>query len=234
MEQFVEQLFHDPIFQRPESIVTVLLSLLTAMVFTLPVSWIYMLTARKDSYKPSLVQALIFLSVIVAASMLVIGNNLARAFGLVGATSIIRFRSKINNPKDIAYIFAAITIGMSSGLGLYSVGLVTSLTVNLLAFLFWKYNFAARQRDQEFVLSIKTKDLSYSMSPICEELKRVTDGCKLEKVSTGDGMMYQVEYRIRLNGKVSLDQILNTLRNSGKDSFISLECVASGNIGKSN
>ena len=234
MEQFVEQLFQDPLVQHPENIFRVLLSLAAAAFLTLPVAWVYMRTSRKEGYKQSFVQALMFLSVIVAAAMLVIGNSLARAFGLVGAVSIIRFRSKINNPKDIAYIFASITIGMSSGLALYSVGLVTSLIVNFLALIFWKYNFAGKPRYQEFMLNIQTRDSGSATSLVLEKLQGVTDVCRLEKVSIGDDMIYEMAYRIQLNGKVSLDHILNTLRNSSKDGFISLECVASGNIGKSN
>lgn len=225
MEQFVEQLFQDPIFHSPESILSVVVILLSATLLTLPVAWVYMLTRKKKGYKQSFVQALIFLSVITAAVMLVIGNNLARAFGLVGAVSIIRFRSQVNNPKDIAYIFAVITIGMASGLGLYSVAFLTSLLMNLFAIIFWKYDFAASGKTYEYILTIETESISSTKPLIAESLQNLTDRWKLEKVSSDDGSKFRLEYLISFNGKVSLDQLLHTLWERGKNNYTFVECV---------
>jgi len=54
---------------------------------------------------------------------MVIGNNLARAFGLVGAMSIIRFRTAIKETQDIIFIFFALAIGMASGVGLHGISI---------------------------------------------------------------------------------------------------------------
>lgn len=225
MEQFVEQLFRDPILQRPESILSVLAALLSAALITLMVARLYMLTNKKKGYKQSFVQALIFLSFIVACAMLVIGNNLARAFGLVGAVSIIRFRNRIKNPKDTAYIFVAITIGMASGLGLYSVALVTGLIMNLVAVLFWKYDFAATRKRQEYILTIETESISSTKPLVDENLQNLTDHWKLKRVSSEDGIKFRLEYLISFNGKAPLDQLLHTLWERGMKNHTFVQCV---------
>ena len=61
--------------------------------------------------------------------MLIIGSNIARAFSLVGALSIIRFRNAVKDPRDVAYIFLSMGIGMACGTGFYTVAIVlTSIT----------------------------------------------------------------------------------------------------------
>ncbi len=67
--------------------------------------------------------------------VLVIGNNVARAFGLVGALSIIRFRTAIRDTMDLVHIFLALVVGMAAGVGLNFVSVLGTLLSSLLIFL---------------------------------------------------------------------------------------------------
>jgi ABC-type branched-subunit amino acid transport system permease subunit len=71
---------------------------------------IYRATHKGLSYSQSFSQTIVFVSLIVAIVMMVIGGSLARAFALVGALSIIRFRTVLKDTKDMAYIFAALAV----------------------------------------------------------------------------------------------------------------------------
>ena len=79
---------------------------------------------------PAVVQTQIILTVVGALIMLVVGSSLARAFGIVGAASLIRYRSKIEDPKDAGVMLCCLAVGLASGVGLY--GLAVCATVFLM------------------------------------------------------------------------------------------------------
>ena len=66
---------------------------------------------------PAVVQTQIILTVVGAVIMLVVGSSLARAFGIVGAASLIRYRSKIDDPKDAGVMLCGLAVGLASGVG---------------------------------------------------------------------------------------------------------------------
>ncbi len=108
----------------PVTAADVLTNLLSALVCGLVLSLIYRFTYRGPSYSVSFVNAIVLLTVIAALVIVVIGNNLARAFGLVGAMSIIRFRTAIRDTMDMVFIFLCLAIGMACGVGLNLVALL--------------------------------------------------------------------------------------------------------------
>jgi len=91
------------------------------------IALVYAKTHRGVSYSQSFVHTLILLTLMTAVVMMVIGNNLARAFGLVGALSIIRFRTVVKDTKDTAYVFFALAVGMAVGTNAYLVALLATV-----------------------------------------------------------------------------------------------------------
>ena len=89
----------------PTATADVLANLLVAFVCGLMMSIIYRITYRGPSYSVTFVNSLVLLSIISAIVIMVIGNNIARAFGLVGAMSIIRFRTAVRDTMDLVFIF---------------------------------------------------------------------------------------------------------------------------------
>lgn len=87
-------------------------NILVALICAIFISIFYKKTYNGPGYLVSFANALILLSLITSIVIMIIGNNLARAFGLVGAMSIIRFRTAVKETHDIVYIFFALTIGM--------------------------------------------------------------------------------------------------------------------------
>jgi hypothetical protein len=92
-------------------------------------------SAQRDRpMTPAMEQAQVLLCVSGAMMMIVIGNSLARAFGIAGAASIIRFRTPIDDPRDITVLFLLMALGMATGLGAYAVaGLGTLFLLVFLA-----------------------------------------------------------------------------------------------------
>ncbi|MEY4636001.1 MAG: hypothetical protein RJA55_1799 [Acidobacteriota bacterium] len=79
--------------------------------------------------QPAVVQTQIILAVVGALIMLVVGASLARAFGIVGAANLIRYRSKIDDPKDAVVMLCALSVGLASGVGLYGLAAIGTLFI---------------------------------------------------------------------------------------------------------
>ena len=92
---------------------------------------IYRLVTRKVFYSKNFNIALAALSLITAAIILAIQSNLVISLGMVGALSIVRFRTAIKDPMDLVFLFWSISIGIICGAGLYEVALVTSVAVTV-------------------------------------------------------------------------------------------------------
>ena len=104
-------------------------NLVVALLCGLLISVSYRLTADGAHLSPAFVRANIVLCMITALVIMVIGNNLARAFGLVGAMSIIRFRTAVKDILDIVYIFFALAAGMAAGVGLRGIAILGTIGI---------------------------------------------------------------------------------------------------------
>ena len=118
--------------------------------------------------QPAVVQTQIILAVVGSLIMLVVGASLARAFGIVGAANLIRYRSKIDDPKDAVVMLCALSVGLASGVGLY--GLATIGTVFIAACLWVIEGFEPQTRI--FELSVKFGAKTADLRPKIEEVLR--------------------------------------------------------------
>ncbi|MEM6471306.1 MAG: DUF4956 domain-containing protein [Planctomycetota bacterium] len=114
---------------------TVLLSrLVLAWLCGIGVAWI----ARRNRPRAepdTLPVTLILMSILIAMATQIIGDNIARAFSLVGALSIVRFRTAVRETRDVAFVLAAVVVGMAVGAGQYWVSGLGIVVVGLATFL---------------------------------------------------------------------------------------------------
>ena len=108
-----------------------LLSLGISFVLCVIVGLLYRATHRGVSYSQGFVITMVIVGVTVSVIMLIIGSNIARAFTLVGALSIIRFRNAIKDTRDVGFIFLSMAIGMACGTRLRLMALRRILTTGL-------------------------------------------------------------------------------------------------------
>ncbi len=112
--------------------------LLISFVLGQVCAWMYMYTHAGVSYSKAFVQSIVLLSIIVALSMMVIGNNLVAAFGLIGALAVIRFRNILKDTRDTAFIFFSLIVGMACGTFSFRLAFIGTLLFSLvLAYLHW-------------------------------------------------------------------------------------------------
>ncbi len=135
----------------PQSIV---INLLIALAAGLIIGFIYKKTHKGLSYSQSFVVTLVLMCITVSAVMMVIGSNLARAFALVGALTIVRFRTVVKDTKDTAFIFFALTEGIASGTGNYILTVYSTFFIGVVAIFLAKTNFGSMHRS-EFILRFR-------------------------------------------------------------------------------
>ena len=126
-------------------------NILVALLCGFIISIVYRLTYKGPSYSPTFVNSLVLLAMITAVVILVIGNNLARAFGLVGAMSIIRFRTAVRDVQDIIFIFFALTVGMAAGVGLTLIAVIATLIISAVILLLVSTNYASPPRKRHLL-----------------------------------------------------------------------------------
>ncbi len=132
------------------------INLILSFIFGLIISLVYKYTHKGLSYSQSFMITNVFVSVIVCMVIMIIGNNLARAFALVGALSIIRFRTVVKDTKDTAYIFWSLASGMATGTGSYFLAIAGNAILSLIAYILFKTNYGSIVKS-EFILQFRIK-----------------------------------------------------------------------------
>ena len=118
----------------------VVIALLVALVAGLIIAAVYKATYRGVLYSPSFTLTLILLCLVTTPVVMAIGSNVALSMGMVGALSIVRFRTAVKDPLDTAYMFWAITMGILVGSNAYVIAIVALLGIGgiLLAISFFR------------------------------------------------------------------------------------------------
>jgi uncharacterized membrane protein YhiD involved in acid resistance len=201
------------IFEFSLSFTEILQNVLVALICGLIISFFYRKTYQGPGYLNSFVNSLVVLSMITAIVIMIIGNNLARAFGLVGAMSIIRFRTAVKETQDIIFIFFSLAIGMSAGVGLHLLAITGTLFVGIVLMILSKSNILSPSQ-KDFLLQF-----SFSGNGDSDEkrflgvLEKYCKRVKLINVkSIGDGESSEYSYYIGFKSKVSSTEFLNELK----------------------
>jgi uncharacterized membrane protein YhiD involved in acid resistance len=160
--------------------------------------------------QPAVIQTQIVLAAVGALIMLVIGASLARAFGIVGAANLIRYRSKIDDPKDAVVMLCALSVGLCTGVGLYGLSLVGTLVLVALLWIIEGFDDQTRV----FELSVKLGDKTIVLRPRIEAvLRRFKTDYEL-RTSAED----EVVYLITAPRAIKTDRVSSALTELASDS----------------
>jgi uncharacterized protein DUF4956 len=156
------------------------------------------------------IQTQIILAVVGAVVMLVVGSSLARAFGIVGAAGLVRYRSKIEDPKDAGVMLSTLAIGLASGVGLWLLASFATLFVLTLLWVIESFEKAT----QLFALKVKAKDPEAIRQPLERLLKSHHGSPELRNVSQEE-IWYDVHLPIGHKIDRLSEQILDLDRENG-------------------
>lgn len=112
------------------------LNLAVTLSLALVLFFVYRLTYAGVAYSRSFNVSIVMTTMVTAIVMMVIGNNLALSLGMVGALSIVRFRAAVKEPKDIAYLFWGLSIGLAAGSGAHAIAVLGTLAMLVVVLLF--------------------------------------------------------------------------------------------------
>jgi len=175
----------------------VLLSLLLAFVLGQVIAWVYYFTHTGLSYSRTYVQSLVLVTIVVAMVMAVIGDNIIRAFGLMGALAIIRFRNVVKDTRDIVFIFCALVVGMASGSQRYDIAVMGTIVLSLIALYLYLTGFGTHQPHNGF-LRFSLPGHIGPKHPISAILKRFCGNFTLISAQDSGFGSSEVEYAYQL------------------------------------
>ncbi len=178
----------------PES---VLLSLLLAFVLGQVIAWVYYFTHTGLSYSRTYVQSLVLVTIVVAMVMAVIGDNIIRAFGLMGALAIIRFRNVVKDTRDIVFIFCALVVGMAAGSQRYGIAILGAVVISIVAIYLYLTSFGTHQPHNGFLRFSLAGHIG-PKHPIPAILKRFCGGFTLISAQDAGFGSSEVEYSYQL------------------------------------
>ncbi|MCM3784819.1 DUF4956 domain-containing protein [Neobacillus mesonae] len=204
------------------------LSILIAIVLGGIISFTYMKT-NANGYTQSFSLTMVVLPAIVAIIILLIGSNIARAFSLAGAFSIIRFRSAPGDPKDIAYVLFTMAAGLACGVGAFGYAILFTLILCILMFVLSKFKFGARKTLQRTLKITIPENLSYD-DAFDEVFKKYNVQYELKKIRTTElGSLYELVYGVTMNQLTNQKEFLDEIRcrNGNLDLSLTMAPVTS-------
>ncbi|NJQ02600.1 DUF4956 domain-containing protein [Streptomyces zingiberis] len=200
------------------SVTDVIVAMTLSFVLSTLIGYVYRYTHRNISYSQTYVQTLVIVGMVVALIMLVVGSNLARAFSLVGALSVIRFRNAIKETRDVGFVFLAMAIGMACGARFYSLAAVAAVVICVVIVVMSKFNW--------FQLSIQRQVVKVQLPAgedhtpaIRDVLIRYTSEFELVSTETiRGGALVEVFYTVRMKKGHEPGELVSALqeRTSGQ------------------
>jgi hypothetical protein len=217
MNTALEEALRPPFRAAEFDFLSALFGLLLALGLSGALALVYRVVHHDRAERPDMMQSLVLLAVTIAGAMMVIGNNLAIAFGLVGAVSIIRFRTAVKSAREMAFVFIAIVIGMASGLGFRLLAVFFTLFVGLALLLMDRLRVGRPRRPaRRFELSVRFPPASAggeALEPDAVERKMDDLGIPWELAGLRIGRRRSVRiYRVRLTDEGPLERLIGELR----------------------
>ena len=182
------------------SVGDMMLSLLVAFLIGIFIIYVYRKTYTGVVYSKAFSLCILMLSMITAMIIRTISSNISLSLGMVGALSIVRFRTAVKEPVDTAFMFWGITAGIMAGAGLYIISIIASLCIGLLYFLVYLMGFKLSNR---YLLVLKY-DIS-SHDEVVRKLKTLKKFKVRSKSIFKDQVELSLEVDLKENKKGKID-----------------------------
>jgi uncharacterized membrane protein YhiD involved in acid resistance len=186
--------------------------LLLALVCGAVIAGIYRLVRRRDEITQTFPSTLVLLAILCAMLPQVIGENVARAFGLVGALSIVRFRTVVEDTLDITFVIFAVLVGMAVGADHLMVALIGIVVVGGAAFLVHPRGNSNKWSDVDSSLSVRVGVGRNPDAVVQSVFEKHLTRFELISGSTGrQGAALDLTYKVRLRPSSKAAELLDEL-----------------------
>ncbi len=220
MEELTQEVFGDIIVVSSITSTELIVALISSTILNLGIAKLYTVTHGGYSYSKTFLQTIVLVGVTVALIMIIIGSDIARAFALVGAMSIVRFRTPVKDSRDLVFIFAAIAVGMACGtqFHIFAAIFTVFLAAILLSFHYWRFG-ELPEKGYVLKLRINSSDRD-QVAQLCAELcKRYS----VVSVSRSNGDDFEdVIYELELKRGVAYKELLERLAATVKPESVNV------------
>ncbi len=190
----------------------VALRLVAAMVFGAAVAFIYRRTRSENETSSSFTVTLVLLSILIAMVTQVIGDNVARAFSLVGALSIVRFRTVVRDTQDTAYVIFAVAVGMAVGASHPSVAVSGVAIVGVAAWFMKSRGPEKSGVDAPYLLQVRVGLGHDAENLVRDPLAAHASARRLMSIGTArQGMAIEIAYETQLRSESSAGELVKEL-----------------------
>lgn len=193
----------------PLSLDTLAINLLLSVILASAVAWYYTSYGKSLSNRAKFAQTLPVLAMIVVLIISVVKSSLALSLGLVGALSIVRFRTAIKEPEELIYLFIAISIGL--GLGADQRWPTVLAILIILAYLLVRQTLMPRPSKNNLYFNIATADQANAFSLINEILLAHVEAAELRRLDQSP-LGQQATYLIKCSDDTTLATLMDSLR----------------------
>ncbi len=227
MNELGEQVFGDIVAVSVVSSYDLVIALGSSTILTLLLAKLYMVTHGGYSYSKSFLQTIVLVGVTVALIMIIIGSDIARAFALVGAMSIVRFRTPVKDARDLVFVFAAIAIGMACGTQFHVFAAIFTAFVAGLVLLFHYWGFGDLP-NKGYVVKMRIRGADKDrVAELCGQLCKRYAIVSVTRSQSGD--LEDVIYEVELKRGVAYNDLLERLTKAIHPESVNV-LVGEGNI----
>ncbi len=190
-----------------------MLGIIVTLIIGIMVCFTYMSTTPKTQISESFVLTLIIIPIVINIIIALIGNNVASAFSLAGAFSIVRFRSEPGDPKDIGYIFFSMAGGLACGIGLYTYAIIFTAILCMIMYILNRLHFGMVASNKKSLKILVPEN--YDFEKAFDDLfSAYTEEANLLKVKTVDlGSLYELNYVVNLKADTKQKEFLDQIRS---------------------
>lgn len=208
----------DTIFQNTSktnlsiNIGTTLLIVLASLFLGLVVSFAYYLITDNRNRSASFIVSLIILPAIVSIVIILVGENVARAFSLAGIFTLVRFRSLPGDSRDISFVFLSMAVGLTVGLGYVTLGAAVTIILGAAIVIVSKLGYGVpKQREKRLKITIP-EDMNYE-NAFDDVFTKYTKHCEMIKVKTTNmGTLFELVYEIMMKDGMSEKEFIDAIR----------------------
>ena len=186
--------------------------ILVCIIIGFVISKVYIYTHKKSGYISSIPITLIMLPPIIAIIIMLVGNNVARAFSIAGAFTIIRYRSIPSDVKDIAFVFFTLATGLGCGLGYVGISILFTIIMCILIFILYATKYSYPKATSMTLKITIPEDLNYK-GFLDDILEKYTNAFYLKRVKTIDfGALFEVVYIIQIKPDIDQKEFIDEIR----------------------
>lgn len=196
-----------------EQIVLLVIYLLISGAVGIFIGWVYKTSHRGLTYSQSIATTLVLLTVVTTFIVYFIGDSMARAIGLFGVFSIIRYRSAVKDMRDTAFVLFALGAGMSIGVGAFILGILGVIVIGvIIAVLDILDMFSISKAD--YLLMFKMDSSKNSTDKVTNILKKLAKDVSLLSVKSIDnGSIMDFSFSLTLKKKYTIESVINKLND---------------------